>query len=58
LHRHTCLKLSGLYEKRAAGRGLEVNLFPGEIPEDSLEVVMKEPPTAMICDKGLDPAKV
>jgi hypothetical protein len=47
-----------LYEKRAAGRGLEINLFPGEIPEDSLEVVMKEPPTTMICDKGLDPAKV
>ena len=53
-------------EKRASGRighHLPIvnegdNLYQDELPEESFETVMRESPTAMIIDRGLDLSKV
>ncbi len=65
-HRLTSFKISGLFEKRASGRIVHRpaiinegdNLYQDELPDESFEAVMRESPTAMIIDKGLDLSKV
>jgi hypothetical protein len=62
LHRHTCFKLSGLYEKRAA---LAVGGAVGvtqphltDLTDEALDAAMAESPMTMICERSIDLDKV